>query len=976
MTNNHLNEIDPDIHHFRGFATSDSSETINCKYYTTVEYNKLANNYGQLLVMTYNIRSFHKHIDEFHSMMQTPRSYPNVLVLTETWFSPDYTDTLCTYSSFHSFRPNRKSGGVSVLIKNTFESRLINEFSLVDDDIEVCTVEARMNNFKFIIVGVYRPNDGNLDNFMTHLQKIFQFTSNHRSKCILLGDLNINLLSETIEVLNFNHFMNSHYFLEYLSIPTRFAKHNLPSLIDHIWYNDTDIHKCGAISIDFTDHTPCFVILKNRVSIDEREQTEISFRLINETNTVNFLSAVRTFDWNELLCEDLNVTFENFSFKLDKFYCNNFPIKTKTVTNKQLSKPWITPELKQLIDRKSQYFELYRLGVITHAENNSFKNTINSKIKRTKADYYKKRFLKLKNNIKSTWSLLSSLMSRGTTKMQINCILHNDIEYSNETDIANIFNRYFNQVADELSDRLPDLPNVDPLDYVSRVEQSMYLFPLTEDELCKHITSIKPKKNSNKNCITVDLFKLATPHFSKFLCKIINKAFSAGLFPDCLKRAIITPILKSGDKRCIHNYRPISVLPFMSKLVEKCLLTRLISFLDKLSIISPHQYGFTKGRSTQDALIAFTDHVYEALDNKQSSISVFVDYSKAFDTVDHAILLAKLEKYGIRGLPQKIFLSYLTNRTQQVKIGKFYSDALTVTKGVPQGSLLGPVFFLLYINDMVKVSSSFTPILYADDTTLLFSNKNEIELQQVCNRSLVQFQNWSIANRLTININKCYYMIITNQRDFPHVSIQISNQELEPAEKVKFLGVFIDNKMKFLQHSVYIASKVSRSIGIMYRVKDILPQFVLQQLYNSLVLPYYTYCITVWGGTFQTHLDRLWKLQKRCIRIVCGKPYLEHTTPLFHTNKILKLQDLYRYQLNLHFYRTKTYVQLSRRHNYSTRNIQNTILPYHRLTTTQHSVAFQGSISWNRLPVDIRSSSSFLIFKKAVKQFYVNQYTN
>ena len=219
-------------------------------------------------------------------------------------------------------------------------------------------------------------------------------------------------------------------------------------------------------------------------------------------------------------------------------------------------------------------------------------------------------------------------------------------------------------------------------------------------------------------------------------------------------------------------------------------------------------------------------------------------------------------------------------------------------------------------------------------------------------------------------------MIITNQRDFPHVSIQISNQELEPAEKVKFLGVFIDNKMKFLQHSVYIASKVSRSIGIMYRVKDILPQFVLQQLYNSLVLPYFNYCITVWGGTFTTHLDRLWKLQKRCIRIVCGKPYLEHTTPLFHTIKILKLQDLYRYQLVLHFYKTKTYVQLSRRHNYSTRNIQNTILPYHRLTTTQHSVAFQGSISWNRLPVDIRSSSSFLSFKKAVKQFYVNQYTD
>ena len=196
-----------------------------------------------------------------------------------------------------------------------------------------------------------------------------------------------------------------------------------------------------------------------------------------------------------------------------------------------------------------------------------------------------------------------------------------------------------------MSDRLPDLLNVVPLDYVSRVEQSMYLFPLTEDELYKHITSMKPKNNRNKNCITVDLFKRARPNFSKFLCKK-NKAFPAGLIPNHLKQAIITPTLKSGDKSCIHNYRPILVLLFMGKLVEKCLLTRLISFLDKMSIISPHQYGFTKGRSTQDALITFTNHVYEALDNKQSSIGVFVDYSKAFDTVDHAILLAKLEKYG------------------------------------------------------------------------------------------------------------------------------------------------------------------------------------------------------------------------------------------------------------------------------------------------------------------------------------------
>ena len=195
-------------------------------------------------------------------------------------------------------------------------------------------------------------------------------------------------------------------------------------------------------------------------------------------------------------------------------------------------------------------------------------------------------------------------------------------------------------------------------------------------------------------------------------------------------------------------------------------------------------------------------------------------------------MLAEMEKNGIHGIPLKMCTSYLTNRTQPVKIVEFYSDALTLTKGVSQCSLLGPVFFLLYINDMVNISFSFTPILYADDTTLLFGNNNETELQQICNRSLVQFQNWSKANRLTVNINKCYYMIMPNQRYFPHVLTQISNHELETAEKLKFLGVYIDNEIKFLYHSAYNAGKVSRFIGIIHRVKDILPQYSFSSNYT------------------------------------------------------------------------------------------------------------------------------------------------
>ena len=249
---------------------------------------------------------------------------------------------------------------------------------------------------------------------------------------------------------------------------------------------------------------------------------------------------------------------------------------------------------------------------------------------------------------------------------------------------------YFNSIADELDNNLPQSPHSNPLQYVTQVQTSMYLFPVSESELLNYINSLKPKRNQNKSSITVNLFKSAAPYLVGFLCRIINEAFSSGIFPNCLKQATITPVYKKGEQNLMTNYRPISILSFMSKLFEKCLLSRLVKFLDKFSVISKNQYGFMKNKSTEDALIAFTDHVYEALDNRQSSIGIFIDYSKAFDTTDHSILISKLWLCGIRGLPLKILTNYLKERTHCVKIGKSISQPLPVTRGVPQGLFVRP----------------------------------------------------------------------------------------------------------------------------------------------------------------------------------------------------------------------------------------------------------------------------------------------
>lgn len=967
-----LIQIDPDINHFNNFNSN-----LNCKYYSINEYNYLARNTNDLIVMTYNLRSFQSHIDHVHSMMHSSESYPEILVLTETWFTDEYDDTIPGFFPYHSIRSTRRSGGVSVLVKDQLSSRLWPGCSYVTNDIEVCTVEVTMNDAtRLTVVGVYRPIDGVIDNFIASLTEILCCVCSGGKRCVLLGDLNINLLNENYAVLNFTNFMNSNYFQQYIAVPTRFSNNTHPSLIDHIWYNDANIEKCGAISFDFTDHLPCFISLKHTAHRHVGEVTKITFRLINEQNTSNFLADVNNFDWNEIYAEDINTCLENFMSSLDQMYCNNFPLKTKTVTNKQLEKPWLTPDIKLLINKKSEYFQLFRHNIVTLEENNRFKNRINAKIKKAKFDYYKNSFDCANKNSKATWSLLSSLISGNLNRKPIRNITHNNAEYTDETEIANLFNVYFNNIADELDNNLPQSPHSNPLQYVTQVQASMYLFPVSESELLNYINSLKPKRNQNKNSITVNLFKSAAPYLVGFLCRIINEAFSSGIFPNCLKQATITPVYKKGEQNLMTNYRPISILSFMSKLFEKCLLSRLVKFLDKFSVISKNQYGFMKNKSTEDALIAFTDHVYEALDNRQSSIGIFIDYSKAFDTIDHSILISKLWLCGIRGLPLKILTNYLKERSHCVKIGKSISQPLPVTRGVSQGSLLGPVLFLIYINELNNISNSFKPILYADDTTLLFTNNDETELINTCNNTLNLFQTWSESNRLTINLDKSFYMIITNRQRPLNISLKINNRELEQVQKVKFLGVIVDNKINFSHHTNYIGKKISRSVGVMYRIKHLVPAKVLRNVYNSLILPYLNYCIAVWGGTFISHLDHLIRLQKKSVRLICNKPYREHTNPLFLTENLLKLPELHKYQLVVHFFKTEKYTIHSRPHNYDTRNRQSALPPYQRLTTTQHSVSFQGSTMWNRLPPCIRSASSLAIFKRRVRQHYIDQYSN
>ena len=476
--------------------------------------------------------------------------------------------------------------------------------------------------------------------------------------------------------------------------------------------------------------------------------------------------------------------------------------------------------------------------------------------------------------------------------------------------------------------------------------------------------------------IPIELVKNSHDHFLGSICEIINLCFTESKFPSSQKIAKIIPLHKKNDKYSVSNYRPISILPFLGKIIEKCIFSRLISFIKNHELLSSAQFGFIKGSSTEDAVLKMCDYIYEALNNKNFGIGTFVDLCKAFDTVSHPVLLRKLERYGCRGGPLALLRNFLSNRHQYVQIQNKFSSKKPVQIGLPQGSSLSPILFLLYINDLPSISSDLKYVLFADDTSLFLSDPSYDNLIRRFNTALELFNQWCIANRLSVNVDKTHYMHFTNRSSLLNYGqLSLNSSLLSSTSKTLFLGVTLDNSMKFNSHIDIISSKISKSIGIIFKLAPFLPTRTLINLYYSLIYPYFIYCNLVWGGTYSTHLDPLLKLQKKALRIINKKPFLHPTNELFFNNSILKLPDIHIFRMGIYMFSNNSFrSNFERSHDHNTRN-SFLLLPSHqRLNSTIRSTSSRGVRIWNSIPVNIQESPSVPIFKSRFKKFLVEKY--
>ena len=802
-----------------------------------------------------------------------------------------------------------------------------------------------------------------------------------------MGDFNIDLLQYNSHPMTseFIDVMFSTYYIPLINRPTRVTD-NSATLIDNIYTNclDNENSISGILPTDISDHFPIFHIIFDKHK-SETITKPVFKRKMSRKAIAEFNKCIHETRWDSILGnENTQSAYSSFVGMFSAIYNETFPVQQCKESTKIPKKPWITKNLLDCIIKKNTMYKNLKLKFDTsqYSEYKIYKNRLISILKHYEKQYYKKLLEENKHNLAKTWKTLNYLIGK-KKKLKIKSkFRHNNLEITDDKDISNHFNDYYLNMAKELyktfaSHRISNIGSSE-INHLTHLHgsfsESIYLNPTNENEILDIISGLNNGSPGHDD-IDMKLLKNVKSDISSPLTHICNMSLTDGIFPSELKIAKVIPIYKKGSKDQFSNYRPVSVLSEFSKIFERLIYNRFLTFFEKHNILNNSQFGFRKNRSTSMAITTLSDAFHESIEKNEYLLGLFIDLSRAFDTISHEILLDKLNFYGIRGIALTWIKNYLSERKQYVSFNNTHSDMGILSTGVPQGSILGPLLFLIYINDLPNISTKLSFIQFADDTTLYLQGSSLTDMFNIMNEEINIISQWLKVNKLVLNISKTNYMVMSSKKTkIPKnlCEIKIDGQLIEQVSETKFLGVMVDNRMSWKSHIDYINSKIMRGVGIIRRAKMFVYADTLKTLYRALIEPYLTYCVVNWGGTYPSYLNKLSVSQKKIIRIISNSGFNSHTEPLFKKLCLMNIFQLHEYFVGTFVYKSLSYLLPNIFHNYFTPNLhtRNGITlrsKYHSKKMCEASLKICGPKIWNALHADIRESKSIYIFKKGFK---------
>lgn len=896
---NNLNEID-------------SVETV-CHEVGEIEEVSLilSTNNIEFKMLSLNIRSIQKNFEDFSTNLERSGIKFDVIILVECRINE--TSLIPIISGYTSYRTNKiinQNSGVVAYIRDCWNAT-VSEPCFREADCLIIEIPNTITIF-----GIYRsPSFRHIDVFLADLET--QLTAyNNRPRLAIAGDININISS------NEENSLSSKYLCliaEYGLTPTITRPTRDNACLDHIFVKSAT-HRIGIVcDASITDHR---VVIAG-IALHHQKRSSPK-RLVRKYDTDAIKRELSETNWLDVtMADSVDSAVDTFTDKLTTIINENSKM-VKISRSKYNLKSWITPGLMRCMkhrDKLHSRSKKHPNNEILQISYKRYRNFLTDLLHKLKKQHDEEELKKSEGKPKRLWKVVKEICHLSAANKDPVDLLHVPGTHS-AGESLNTCNKYFATVGRKLANNTLNNIKKHEHELVSNLKsvdtpiQSFFMQPTDHLEVDQLISHLQNEKAPGIDGLSNKFIKEIREYIVAPLTDIFNMSFATGTFPSIWKTAVVTPIHKSGPKDAPSNYRPISLLNAFSKLLEKLANKRFITYLESRNLIFSRQFGFRRGKSTEDAVALLTTIVSRELDNNQNCVGVFLDLAKAFDTVSTPILLKKLENVGIRGVALNWFKSYLTGRKQCLRVGQHVSDSHEVEFGVPQGSILGPSLFILYLNDIQSQQTSNAEIIcYADDTAIIYHSDTWNNVFSVVEQGLSNVSVWLQNNLLTLNIDKTKFICFHKTRKSappPHMQKNLKIHTCTPNDRrtcdcrsiqetnaVKYLGVQLDQNLNFKQHISLLSVRVRKLIHIMRQIRDSGSQDTLRTVYYALCQSLLVYCNSCWGGAAKTILIELERAQRSVLKVMYRKQFRYPTTLLYKDSLVLTVRQLYVLKLAL-----------------------------------------------------------------------------